>query len=509
MGYRTRLSSAGALLNVLPLSTRAACRLPALWCALLFMLGSGGAGAAPLLELGGGLQPDRPFAGIASSAGPGATYSNPAFLASEGVQFQLGFVSQYRDLSIDLEPRPEGYDVPAEIRRAREITPDGVARLDRRPLPTADLRQPRRGESSSGHDMFLQVGSVVPILPERLGFGFQVALPTSTFQSQSPFYVDEREQYFSNALHFERLGDRLELGSFMGGFGLRVIDQIDIGVGATMLNSARTLASIYLPDAAEPEVVETNTVVAVEASLVPHFGVVIRPLTDERLRLGATVHLPGDSRVDGNSELQFFDYDYPEGQSALFQSFEYVFAHEPLRVGFGASGAVALGERSLDVHFESQWARWSAYRDRHDARPADWVDTLDLRVGARLSDSSSTWAAGLMYAPSPVPEQTGRTNYVDNSRLGVQLGWHGAWDRDGWRLTAGLGTQLQVFLERAHFKRTDAADPVIDEFPDAVDAVTGAPIPGSAGVQTNNPGFPGYRSGGAMLTTMLTVGVAR
>lgn len=484
-------------------------RLTSIGAVILTVAAAQTAAAAPVLELIGGSQPDRPFAGVSSSAGAGATYANPACLAADTMRFQLGVVSVYRDVSIDLEPRPAGYDVPAEVRRAREITPDGAARLVRRPLPTSDLRQPRRGAASGGHDVFLSIGSVVPIVPERLGVGFQAVLPTSTFQSQSPFYVDEREQYFSNALHFERLGDRLELASFIVGLGLRVIDQVDIGVGATMLNSAQTLASIYLPDAAEPEVVSTNTSVSVDASLVPHFGAVIRPLSDERLRLGVTAHLPGDSRVDGNSALQFFDYDYPEGQTALFQSFEYVFAHEPLRVGFGASGAFEAFDHTLDVHLESQWARWSAYRDRHGANPRDWVDTLDLRLGARLIGAAHTWAGGLMYAPSPVPEQTGRTNYVDNSRVGAQLGWQGSWANDGWNLTAGLGGQLQVFVERTHYKRSDAPEPVIDEFPDAVDATTGAPLPSSAGVQTNNPGFPGYRSGGVMWTTMLTFGVTR
>ena len=38
---------------------------------------------------------------------------------------------------------------------------------------------------------------------------------------------------------------------------------------------------------------------------------------------------------------------------------------------------------------------------------------------------------------------------------------------------------------------------VVDEVPDdAVDGQLGDPIPNRAGLQTNNPGFPGFSSGG-------------
>ena len=61
------------------------------------------------------------------------------------------------------------------------------------------------------------------------------------------------------------------------------------------------------------------------------------------------------------------------------------------------------------------------------------------------------------------------------------------------------------FLERSHFKRADASNPVIDEFPDAVDVQTGEVIEESAGLQTNNPGFPGFEHGAWVFSSFLNL----
>jgi len=48
-------------------------------------------------------------------------------------------------------------------------------------------------------------------------------------------------------------------------------------------------------------------------------------------------------------------------------------------------------------------------------------------------------------------------------------------------------------------KRADAAHPVLDEFPDSVDLRTNESIAASAGLQTNNPGYPGFSSEGWLM----------
>ncbi len=59
---------------------------------------------------------------------------------------------------------------------------------------------------------------------------------------------------------------------------------------------------------------------------------------------------------------------------------------------------------------------------------------------------------------------------------------------------AGLYVQVWRMLDQVVHKDPSA---IIDEFPDGVvTLLDGAAMPEADGLQTNNPGFPGYRSGG-------------
>jgi hypothetical protein len=111
--------------------------------------------------------------------------------------------------------------------------------------------------------------------------------------------------------------------------------------------------------------------------------------------------------------------------------------------------------------------------------------------------------------PSPVPDQTGRSNYVDNHRLGLLLGqaWGQAFSWGALRLS--LSAQVHRLLPRSVIKSAPGAGPepaVIDEVPD--DAVVGGvPVPGREGLQTNNPGWPGYSSEGWIFGAALNLGI--
>jgi hypothetical protein len=116
-----------------------------------------------------------------------------------------------------------------------------------------------------------------------------------------------------------------------------------------------------------------------------------------------------------------------------------------------------------------------------------------------------------VYEPSPVPDQTGRTNYVDNDRLGGALGFDYAFQFLSGKLRAGIQMQVHRFLPRrtrkhaAYSMGMTRPDLVIDEVPDdataGIDPVTGVPrfLDGREGLQTNNPGWPGFFSAGWIL----------
>jgi len=112
-----------------------------------------------------------------------------------------------------------------------------------------------------------------------------------------------------------------------------------------------------------------------------------------------------------------------------------------------------------------------------------------------------------VYQPTPVPDQTGRTSYVDNTRIGTTAGGELAWPLSSGQLVLGARAELHALPARRTRKlaRTTrlgeanaTSDFVIDEVPD--DAVVGPePLAGREGLQTNNPGWPGFDSSGWLL----------
>jgi len=77
-------------------------------------------------------------------------------------------------------------------------------------------------------------------------------------------------------------------------------------------------------------------------------------------------------------------------------------------------------------------------------------------------------------------------------------------------IEAGFYLFGSVFVPRSVSKDPNAAHPVIDEFPStATNNLTGLPEPGTAGLQTNNPGYPGFDSHGYMLGAGFSLRIAR
>ena len=115
-------------------------------------------------------------------------------------------------------------------------------------------------------------------------------------------------------------------------------------------------------------------------------------------------------------------------------------------------------------------------------------------LGVRHTYGPARGFIDLSFTPSPVPEQKGRSSYVDNDRAGLAVGADikvplgGSFVRPGFQLSA------QRLIPRHN---TKDASRLVDELPDgAVFDSTRDPVPGSAGLQTNNPGYPGFASAG-------------
>ena len=155
------------------------------------------------------------------------------------------------------------------------------------------------------------------------------------------------------------------------------------------------------------------------------------------------------------------------------------------------------------------WQQWSRFVDRLGIQPRAMANTLTPECNFSMTSGNNRAQLSGRYMPTSIPEQSGRTNYVDNDQLAIDMGYIRKIPSDNFDLKLGIGCQFYHLIERHHWKQKSSDNPVIDELPDAVSIRTGDPIIGSSGLQTNNPGFPGFRSSGFGVIWGFSIGVDR
>jgi hypothetical protein len=472
--------------------------------------------ASPLYELVGAAQGPGGFNARVLPAHATSAYFNPAFLADVETERDAGF-----DLGVFVLSDQIGITLLGRPGRAADITDaslnmemPGGGRYAQAGVPTRWLEdgrpgllaRPRQSAGSSQKTNVYQIlGFVQPLLRGRLGVGLTAMVPYSRFTSAQAFYNDEREQYFSNSLHPELYADRLTTTSLAFGLGARVLPQLLVGIGASLGLHTVAQTPTYVGDVGRFSEIKVDSDVGVKTALAPSLGVVWTPTAGARLAL--TAHAPQRLQIDTDFSFLL--------ASGVEQAARVDFTHGYLPWIFGLGGSQRVlesGDGHLDLVASATLSLWSQYRDRHSERPDPayaWSNTFAGALGLRYVAGASTSFVDLALAPSPVPDQIGRSNYVDNDRVGLLLGQAWGWRFPWGNLRLGVTAQAHRLLARAVVKSapgSGAAAPVIDEVPD--DAVVGgAPVPGREGLQTNNPGWPGFSSEGWILGGSANVGV--
>lgn len=469
--------------------------------------------ASPLLELVGDTGAAGALQARTAGGGSAAAYFNPALLTEAAPGATVGFFLLREQIRLSLDGRPAGsFQVPEGIENARRASgerfpiypiPTRSLQLGREASPTqaALLARPRQG-SGSGYDTrgYLVAGVVVSLFDDHLALAFHGVLPRGEFTRMRAFFNDEREQYFSNSLHPELYADRLLSVSMALGAGLKLTEALSLGAGATFALATTTAARAYVADAGNLGELLLDVDAPVALGIAPHFGARYR--LSERLRLTGSFH--GSQRVELDASYTFLLPNAIEEASSLRFSLHYL----PWRLALGAAHELVQGsDQSLTLVGTALYASWSSYRDRHGERPAApyrWSDTVSPALGLRYRLHRLSTALDVTYAPSPVPKQTGRSNYVDNDRLGACLGAELGVTVRGTRLKLGLQAQAHHLVPRYQRKLPTPTRPdgeavrlerVRDELPDDA-LLSGQPVAGAAGLQTNNPGWPGFESSG-------------
>lgn len=456
--------------------------------------------ANPTLETLGALGAPNPFTARLMATGAEAAYFDPALLPFVDEGFSLGFFVLSDALDVSLARRPEGADVTDSVYDAWVDDADGDGRpLDSRPLPTADLPA-RRGGDGDALRSYVNIGIVKRLLRDRLVLGLLAVLPTATFQEQGARFADEREQFFSNRLSHELYGDRLGMMTVVFGLGGTITDWLSWGAGFTLGLATSTVNPVYVPDAADQREILITTDTRVDTTFAPHIALAVSP--SDRVRIAVSLHAASKSETRGTNRLKFWSYEYEDGEDAVIQQFKFVNGYDPLTIATGVKIAFPNADgTSWHLGSELRWRAWSDYIDRVSERPdVAWSDTLTVALGGRYQTEGASFHVDLGWTPSPVPDQVGADNYVDEDRLGVAAGLEADLEVLGLTIRGAVGVQVHRLMPRDTRKSEQAAFPVRDEFPDdAYDVFTGEPFADAQGLQTNNPGWPGWSSSGWLL----------
>lgn len=451
--------------------------------------------------------------------GTGVLYSNPALLTDLAPRFDAGMILVQPFMDTSLMDRPAGTDIPITFYDS-DVGIEG-SNLDR-PLPTAELPRPRADNRQDNATAYLTIGLIHDLGIEDFRLGLALLVPTAGFASVEAYYPDEREQYFSNTVHFTRFGEWSRVLSILAGAAYRPLEWLSVGASVEGSLGAGAVLDAFIPEATVQDYALANMTLDAGPVARAIIGVTARPL--DMFSFSLVWRDRRFTKIDTEAKLNLWNY-HESGDGTVPKRVEQrhllALDFEPMEVCLSAG--IRLGTFSAELGVT--WNHWSDFLDSHHKRAQETAEFEDPNNPGQVkgdgdrfafSDTFSvslgaTWAylegftlvGGVAWRPTPVPPQVGRTNYVDNDLLAVAAGHRFGFSLWGQPLEIDLGLQLWTMFEATVHK-----DPALvkDEFADrARTLIGGQPMPEAEGLQTNNPGFPGYEFGGMALVGSATL----
>lgn len=428
----------------------------------------------------------------ASTEGAAAIFYNVGALARSEPGVSAGLVVGLNRTRILLMKRPQGYDIP-DFGAYSPAIPTGATKN-------------QRSDTTETDDLYaLTLGAVTSFGTKDLRAGFLLAIPTSGYVDADTAFADERERIFSNQLHFALIDQRLRRMDLEMGVAYQVADWLSAGLGASFSPGTVMGTQVYLPDVTDQSNVELNSKIESESN----WGLIAGVLVDfsEQLQFGLQYRSEVYFRIHGENNIRVGNDGDADARS-ITQRLDWTPSYSPHTVSAGLAWTQGASRILLDGRYE----RWSDFRTPHSGT-TQFHDTISPRLGYEYSLApkndlpGNKLRAGIGWVPSPVPDQTGRTNYVDNDRAMASLGASYHLDAFGVPLVIDWALQLHILFSRETHKKLNNSNPacgadtqsICDEVPDArINPRTGRPFEGSEGLQTGNPGFPGFSSGGWM-----------
>ncbi len=450
---------------------------------------------------------------------PSVINTNPSLLHELPDQFALSINAYRPDARVKLMERPASADVPITLYES-DVGIEGQ-NLDR-PLPTVELPVPRHDNHQDSVTGVVGLYLVRQIVERRLWMGLSVLVPTSGIVGVSTWFPDERDQYFGNTAHFVRFAEWNQSIELALGLCWKQYDWLSVGASAEVALHATAGLDAYVPEATVQDYALANARLDASVALRGIVGITVRPL--EWLSASVVWKDRRYNKVSADAYLKLWNYheagDVTKPQ-IVHQRHLLAVDYQPMQLSLAAGAELGAWKFQAAL----TWQDWSDYLDPHhqraqdaavftptnpddpapDGAPFAFSDTWSLAAAASWAWKEGWVAsAAISWQPSPVPAQVGRTNYVDNDILVFSAGHRFPLELLGKKWTIDVGLEFAYMFSATVYK-----DPALirDEFADrATTLIGGQPMPEAEGLQTNNPGFPGFSFYGWSLAGAVTVG---
>jgi long-chain fatty acid transport protein len=259
---------------------------------------------------------------------------------------------------------------------------------------------------------------------------------------------------------------------FSTALSARIADVFAIGLGISGLGDANGVVTFDLGTRPGRAVSDSSINASLPTRFAPVIGVIVTPNENLRFGLRYTEELALHVKLDTVANVTL------EGTAlrgtTLVRSFgtEYFTPRE-----IAAGGSIDVG--ALTLSGELAWQQWSRIDSvsydvelqvdlgvdtpvhAFHAPPPGYHDVFVPHLGADYripigTNRELVPRAGFWFAPSPVPEQTGVTNYGDADRVAFTAGAGFRFEDLGFPITLELAVQLHHLLDRENHKK----DPV-------------------------------------------------
>jgi long-chain fatty acid transport protein len=269
----------------------------------------------------------------------------------------------------------------------------------------------------------------------------------------------------------------------VAGLGYEPVKWLSIGISANILLELETNSKgpVYVNEQAIDDIVKAflgpngnSQYVSVSGDIgedqktklcvSPIVGMQIKP--NEKISFGLSWRdeLYMDDYGTNHVDVLIQNPQDPDGQP-LTISFDYNhhFAHyySPSQWAFGAAYRF---DNDLRLSADLTWMQWSEYINVLHGEPApSFKDVFNIRAGIEKGVVYSnkwlgdmTLRGGYSFWKSPVPDQTGTTNFLDNDKHIFSIGTENRWDKPGkyWSKPVSVQTMLQYhyLIDREYTK---------------------------------------------------------